>query len=170
MAIDSGAASAKHTAGQERCKARCAGQPLAAGTASGLRIPADLDSLDLVARFVLELGRQGRLSDSQAYRLRLAADELATNIVMHGYRGASGGICVDGGVEADRVWVRFHDDAPAFDPRTGMKAPDLEVPLGERSVGGLGVFLALTAVDSFDYELVAGRNVSILAIHRSEHG
>ncbi|MER6472927.1 ATP-binding protein [Streptomyces collinus] len=170
MAIDSGAASAKHTAGQDWCEAHCAAAPLADRAAPGLRIPADLESLDLVARFVLELGRSGRLSVSETYRLRLAADELATNIVMHGYRGAPGAICVDGGFAADRVWVRFTDDAPAFDPRGGMKAPDLEVPLARRAVGGLGVFLALTAVDRFDYELVAGRNVSTLTIRRGHHG
>ncbi|MQY35647.1 hypothetical protein SRB17_36280 [Streptomyces sp. RB17] len=168
MAIDSGAASAKHTAGHDWCEAGCAGTPLAAPV-GGLRIPADLASLDLVAGFVLELGRSGRLSGSETYRLRLAADELATNIVMHGYRGAPGDIWVDGGVTPDRVWVRFADDAPAFDPRGGMKPPDLEVPLARRAVGGLGVFLALTAVDRFDYELVAGRNVSVLTIHRNHH-
>ncbi|MFF9175706.1 ATP-binding protein [Streptomyces sp. NPDC014793] len=164
MAIDSGAASAKHTAEQEWCD-----MPLAARTAARLRIPADLESLDLVAGFVLELGRSGRLSDSETYRLRLAADELATNIVMHGYRGASGDICVEAGIAPDRVWVRFVDDAPAFDPRGGMKSPDLEMPLARRAVGGLGVFLALTAVDRFDYELVAGRNVSTLTIRRGHH-
>ncbi|TVZ80459.1 ATP-binding protein [Streptomyces sp. BK340] len=169
MAIDSGAASAGPTAGQKWCEAGCAGQPLA-GTTAGLRIAADLESLDLVARFVLELGRSGRLTSSETYRLRLAADELATNIVMHGYCGAPGDICVDGGVTPERVWVRFSDDAPPFDPRGGMKAPDLEVPLARRAVGGLGVFLALTAVDRFDYELVAGRNVSVLTIHRDHHG
>ncbi|MGI5357425.1 ATP-binding protein [Streptomyces sp. CA-252508] len=148
------------------------GAPGAAGSSGAaapdaLRIPARLACLDLVAEFVLGLGARAALPESALYRLRLAADELATNIVMHGYRGTAGEISVDGGIDPDQVWVRFEDDAPAFDPRQGMRAPALDVPLAERQIGGLGVFLAFTAVDSFEYELVAGRNVSTLVMRRS---
>lgn len=135
-----------------------------------LRVPAVLDSLDRVAEFVLCLGDRAGLSGEARYRLRLAADELATNIVLHGYGAAPGHISLTGGVEPDRVWLRFEDSAPAFDPRQGMRPPDLSVPLAEREEGGLGVFLAFTAVDYFAYELVDGRNVSTLVISRDHHG
>ena len=136
------------------------------GRANALRVPASTDSLDPVAAYVIGLGRKGGLPESSLYRLRLAADELATNIVVHGYRGQPGEITVDGGIDPDAVWVRFQDDAPAFDPRQGMREPEIGVPLAERQIGGLGVFLAFTAVDTFEYELVAGRNVSTLVMRR----
>ncbi|MEU9594760.1 ATP-binding protein [Streptomyces sp. NPDC048219] len=136
------------------------------GRANALRVPATIDSLEPVSDFVLVLGRRARLTESALYRFRLAADELATNIVLHGYRGDRGEITVDGGIDPGTVWVRFQDDAPAFDPRQGMRAPALDVPLAEREIGGLGVFLAFTAVDTFEYELVAGRNVSTLVMRR----
>ncbi|WP_438292941.1 ATP-binding protein [Streptomyces sp. HUAS TT7] len=135
-----------------------------------LRIPAALEQLDRVAEFVLALAAGSGLPDDSVYRLRLAADELATNIVMHGYRGVPGEILVAGGITPGQVWVRFQDDAPAFDPRQGMRPPALDVPLAERQIGGLGVYLAFTAVDSFDYRLVAGRNVSTLAVDRPRIG
>ncbi|MFE1766897.1 ATP-binding protein [Streptomyces angustmyceticus] len=125
-----------------------------------------MDSLEPVSDFVLGLGKRARLPESSLYRFRLAADELATNIVLHGYRGEPGEITVDGGIDPGDVWIRFQDDAPAFDPRQGMREPALDVPLAERQIGGLGVFLAFTAVDTFDYELVAGRNVSTLVMRR----
>ncbi|MEV3859847.1 anti-sigma regulatory factor [Streptomyces sp. NPDC050095] len=137
-----------------------------AAAATRLRVPATVDSLEPVSAFVLGLGKQACLSDSSLYRLRLAADELATNIVVHGYRGEPGEITVDGGIDPGDVWVRFQDDAPAFDPRQGMREPARDVPLAEREIGGLGVFLAFTAVDTFEYELVAGRNVSTLVMRR----
>ncbi|WP_251049504.1 MULTISPECIES: ATP-binding protein [unclassified Streptomyces] len=146
-----------------------AAMPEAAGcewSPAVLRIPAALERLDEIADFVLRLGAGACLPEECVYRLRLAADELATNIVMHGYRDATGEISVAGGVTKDRVWVRFEDDAPAFDPRQGMRPPALDVPLSEREIGGLGVYLAFTAVDSFAYELVTGRNVSTLAVNR----
>ncbi|GGL60459.1 histidine kinase [Streptomyces fumigatiscleroticus] len=153
---------------------RTAGAGRAAGVARtpecgwtiALRIPATIESLAPVSDFVLGLGKQAPLPESSLYRLRLAADELATNIVMHGYRGEPGEITVDGGIDPGDVWVRFQDDAPAFDPRQGMRTPAVDVPLAERPIGGLGVFLALTAVDIFEYQLVAGRNVSVLVVRR----
>ncbi|MFD4372716.1 ATP-binding protein [Streptomyces sp. NPDC058486] len=144
--------------------------PAAGPAPAPIGVPAELEALDRIARFTLDLGERAGLPPGRLYRLRLAADELATNIVMHGYRGAPGCILVDGGIETGRVWIRFVDDAPAFDPRQGLRAPELDVPLADRKVGGLGVFLALTAVDSFDYALVAGRNVCTLAIARHDNG
>ncbi|MCX5388230.1 ATP-binding protein [Streptomyces sp. NBC_00083] len=135
-----------------------------------LHVPAELEQLDRIAEFVLALCAESRLPADSVYRLRLAADELATNIVMHGYHGAPGEIVVAGGITPARVWVRFEDDAPAFDPRQGMQPPALDVPLAERQVGGLGVYLAFTAVDSFSYRLVSGHNVSTLAVNRPPSG
>ncbi|WP_328806529.1 ATP-binding protein [Streptacidiphilus fuscans] len=137
---------------------------------STLSIAASLDSLDQVAEFVVRLAERAGLPDDACYRLRLAADELATNIVMHGYRGAEGRMAVAGEIGGGRVQVRFEDDAPAFNPRDGMRTPDLKAPLAERGIGGLGVFLALTAVDSFGYERVSGRNVSTLVMHVADSG
>jgi serine/threonine-protein kinase RsbW len=158
MTFDFEAAGATRAAGVVRTPGR--------GRANALRIPATLDALEPVSGLVLGLGERARLTESSLYRLRLAADELATNIVLHGYRGEPGEITVDGGIDPGEVWVRFQDDAPAFDPRQGMRAPALDVPLAEREIGGLGVFLAFTAVDTFEYELVAGRNVSTLVMRR----
>ncbi|MFI7011964.1 ATP-binding protein [Streptomyces sp. NPDC050145] len=171
MAFDHGARATASSGAQTRPDptGTCVRTPREPG-APALRIPADLGSLDAVAAFVLALGDRAGLAQSQLYRLRLAADELATNIVMHGYRGAPGEIAVDGGIGDDQVWVRFEDDAPAFDPRQGMQPPALDVPLAERQIGGLGVYLAFTAVDSFEYELVAGRNVSTLVMRRQGCG
>ncbi|MZD04653.1 ATP-binding protein [Streptomyces sp. SID5785] len=147
-------------------KAADVAQASQSGRANALRLPAVIDALELVSDFVVDLGKRACLPESSLYRLRLAADELATNIVLHGYGGESGEITVDGGIDPGDVWVRFQDDAPAFDPRQGMREPALDVPLSEREVGGLGVFLAFTAVDTFEYELVAGRNVSTLVMRR----
>ncbi|MET9734958.1 ATP-binding protein [Streptomyces sp. NPDC006458] len=139
-------------------------------TAARIKVRAELEELDRVATFVRDVGRRAGLGDSALYRLRLAADELATNIVVHGYRGRSGEIAVDAAIEHDRLWVRLQDDAPAFDPHQGMRAPELGAPLSERRVGGLGVYLAVTAVDEFRYELVAGRNVSTLVMLLADRG
>ncbi|WP_424529863.1 ATP-binding protein [Sphaerisporangium viridialbum] len=130
------------------------------------RIPASLEALDEVAGYVHALAERAGLPATRAHRLRLAADELATNIVVHGYRNTKGELGVEGGVEEESVWLRFEDDAQPFDPRDGLQTPEQDVPVAQRRIGGLGVYLALTALDGFTYERVAGRNISTLRIRR----
>lgn len=129
-----------------------------------LRVPARLDALDGIARYVRALADRARLGKDAAYRLRLAVDELATNVVTHGYRDGDGEIVVLGGIGTDRVWVRIEDTAPPFDPRQGCRPPDDGLPPECRRVGGLGVHLALTSVDAFTYAHREGRNISTLTI------
>jgi serine/threonine-protein kinase RsbW len=132
-----------------------------------LRVPAVLDSLDDVVRYVRELARRAGLSSRRTGQLRLATEELVTNVIMHGYRSGSTPDCaveLEGGVDGDRVWLRIVDDAPAFDP-TRVPEPDLRRPLTDRVPGGLGLYLARSCVDGMTYESVDGRNTVTLIIH-----
>ncbi|MFJ9845932.1 ATP-binding protein [Kitasatospora sp. NPDC101155] len=137
---------------------------------TALRIAAALTSLDEVAHFCHELAERAGLGPEAAYRLRLATDELATNVVMHGYRGGEGELRLTGGMDEDTVWIRLEDDAPPFDPAAGCRPPTPDVPLARRPIGGLGIHLALTALDAFNYRYADGHNRSALVIrrHRTE--
>jgi serine/threonine-protein kinase RsbW len=133
-----------------------------------LRVPAVLDSMDDVVRYVRELARRAGLSSRRTGQLRLAAEELVTNIIMHGYRSGSTPDCaveLEGGVDGDRVWLRIVDDAPAFDPTRVPEPDDLRRPLTDRMPGGLGLYLARSCVDGMTYESVSGRNTVTLIIH-----
>jgi anti-sigma regulatory factor (Ser/Thr protein kinase) len=114
---------------------------------------------DLVERITAQVG----LGPAEAYRLRLAVDELATNIATHGYHGAPGPLDVAAGSDADWVWLRLEDEAPPFDPRQHCVPPGRD---GEPRLGGYGIFLALTGVDRFAYDHVGGRNRSTLSMRR----
>jgi len=137
-----------------------------------LRVPAVLDSIDDVVRYVGELARHAGLSSQRTGRLRLAAEELVVNIIVHGYRACRArhaALEVDGGVEGDHVWLRIVDDAPHFDPTQVPPPDDLDRPLVERRPGGLGLHLARSVVDGFRYESVDGRNTVTLTV-RSRGG
>ena len=133
-------------------------------------VPASLSALERVADYVRALAEQGHLPANVAYRLRLAADEIVTNIIMHGYGESSGEIQLSGGVEWDHVWLRVADDAPPFDPRTVHLAPQPGVPFQEMRLGGLGLFLTREAVDGFSYEFSNGRNINTLTISYASYG
>ncbi|MFG2619581.1 ATP-binding protein [Streptomyces sp. NPDC048507] len=135
-----------------------------ASTPAALEVPATLGALGEIAAFVLLLAGRAGLGKGAAYRIRLAVDELATNIVMHGYRGGDGRITVRGRSGPDGVRIVIEDSAPAFDPVEGRLPCDPGVPPERRRVGGLGIHLALTSVDAYAYAYRDGRNISTLTV------
>jgi len=133
-----------------------------------LVVPGKRDSLPHIGDYVVEAGRAGGLDRRAVYRLHLAVDEIATNIVMYGYeqRGTEGVIEVSVTLDERSLTIVLEDTAPPFDP-CGVPEPcDLHLPLDARNVGGLGVYLALQSVDTFTYEYVNRRNRNILVMYR----
>ncbi|WP_241253535.1 anti-sigma regulatory factor [Streptomyces sp. W1SF4] len=133
-----------------------------------LDVPATVGALGEIAAFVLRLAGRAGLGKGATYRIRLAVDELATNIVMHGYRGGGGRITVRGRAGPDGVRIVIEDTAPAFDPVAGRLPPAPGIPPERRRVGGLGIHLALTSVDSYAYARRDGRNISTLTVKADE--
>lgn len=139
-------------------------------TTRQLRLTYSLCANNQVAGFVRSLATLGGLTDRQAYRLRLAADEITTNIAVHGYHGADGPMEIEGGVEDDTVWLRIEDEARPFDPRGHDPRAMLQSGLDTRQEGGLGLFLALSGLDDFAYDYAHGRNRNTLIMHRPVPG
>jgi serine/threonine-protein kinase RsbW len=121
-----------------------------------LRLIADVNDLAAIRRFVRETITQARGSTQAADDLVLAVDELATNIITHGYRGQPGAIEIVIRREADVAVVQLRDEAPPFDP-TQVPEPDTTLPWHIRPAGGLGVFLARRRVDTMTYRRTADR-------------
>jgi anti-sigma regulatory factor (Ser/Thr protein kinase) len=129
-----------------------------------LRLDCGQPIAEAVADFVCGLAARVGLPQRKAYWLRLAVDEITTNIADHGYRG-SGTLRLYGEVHDDRVCVRIEDEAPAFDPRTHDPGPHLAKEPGQRAEGGYGLLLALHRLDAFTYEHVAGTNRNTLIMY-----
>jgi anti-sigma regulatory factor (Ser/Thr protein kinase) len=131
-------------------------------------LPAVLDSLAELRRYVKEAAGGARIDEARTYRLQLAVDEIATNIISYGYKdvGASAVISIGGEIRDDALVITLEDQARAFDPRTVHlpDAEDLAKPLEERAIGGLGIFLAIQGVDRFDYRREGDRNVNIFEV------
>lgn len=131
-------------------------------------ISAALDSLPLIRHHVREAARRAGLDRRRASRLELAVDEIATNIVVHGRPADNGFIALDIDLSDDSLTVALEDTAPPYDPRQAPP-PDVDLPLEERPIGGLGVYLAVRSVDRFEYERVGNRNRNIFVMSREVH-
>jgi serine/threonine-protein kinase RsbW len=91
------------------------------------------------------------LDTDARFALRLAVEEVCTNLVEHGYRGGPAGpveICAQRG--ADRVTLRIRDRGRPFDPHDAP-APDLSSDAGTRRAGGLGLYLVRQLMDEVGY-------------------
>jgi serine/threonine-protein kinase RsbW len=115
-----------------------------------LRTPAEPGNLSVVRRFVEEQATELGADPDTAYDLVQAVDESVTNIIQHGYRGLDGEVEVEVGSVGSRLEIRIRDHAPPFDP-TRVPAPDLEVPIHRRPLGGMGVHLMRELTDEVRY-------------------
>lgn len=111
---------------------------------------ARLDECNSVAAFVESAiaGTEARL----VMRLRLAVEELFVNTVTHGHGGdCDAPVEVTILVEDDRVVLTYVDVAPPFDPFAHVHGPESGVPLEDRTVGRLGVFLVTKFATRYGY-------------------
>lgn len=136
-----------------------------------LRVGANLDVLSAIGAFVLEAANNAGLERKAAYRLRLAVDEMATNVIVHGKPLQHSGddeIRLVAEIDEQALKIILEDRGPAFNPLE-QASPDehLNKPMEERPIGGLGVFLAIRGVDQFQYERVGDRNRSIFIVKRA---
>ncbi|MEM8502353.1 MAG: ATP-binding protein [Cyanobacteria bacterium P01_D01_bin.1] len=127
-----------------------------------LTVSGTLDSLKTIAAYVLSAAEAAGLEKKAAYKLRLAVDEVATNIILHGYKeaGRTGDIQLTTDLDKTTFTITLEDSAIPYDPYQHL-CPDeheLNKELHERPIGGLGVFLAIEGVDKFAYEFVDGHN------------
>jgi anti-sigma regulatory factor (Ser/Thr protein kinase) len=138
-----------------------------------LLLPALLDSLAAIRRYVEVAAAAAGLEPRPTYSLKLAVDEIATNIIVHGFEehGLRGDVTIRAELNDDLA-VILEDSGPPFDPRSRdlPDADDLEVPLEDRDIGGLGLYLAFHGVDDFKYERRGDRNLNTFIMRRRAHG
>jgi serine/threonine-protein kinase RsbW len=109
-----------------------------------------------VAAFVKEQG----IAADDAARILILLEELLTNLVKYGYpdRAEPGRAEIVLALNGSRLEIEFIDDGCAFDPLAGP-LPNLDEPLEERPIGGLGLHLLRSLSDGVRYERRDNKNV-----------
>lgn len=115
-----------------------------------LRLPAELTHLNDFRDVVEEVCQYLRIDENTAYGLTLAVDECIANAILHGYQGQAGEIELVVELVNHQLRLTIQDDAPPFDPTT-IPVPDIDKPLDERPIGGLGMFLVRKNTDDVIY-------------------
>ncbi len=96
--------------------------------------------------------------DAAIAPVQIALDEVLANVLDHGGEGgASPSVDVAMRVADGRIAVQVSDDGRAFNPLEAA-TPDTTGSIEDRAIGGLGIHLVKTLMDTVAYERSNGRN------------
>jgi anti-sigma regulatory factor (Ser/Thr protein kinase) len=118
-----------------------------------------------LARVVLLLDRLGaehRVAPSILADMQIAVDEVLKNLIDHAYPDdAAHEILLRFEVSDNMLQAVIEDDGVPFDPLSSP-APNLGMPLRERSPGGLGLHFVRKLMSEMSYDRVGNRNRLVL--------
>ncbi len=117
-----------------------------------MQIRNEVSEMPKLREAVQTFCERNQLSEDIVFVLDLSLEELITNIIKYGHEdSAEHYIQVDISLHEDLLILEITDDGRPFDP-TEIPEPDLDVPLEERRIGGLGIHLVRNYVDSMRYK------------------
>ena len=91
--------------------------------------------------------------------INLVLDELINNIISYGYSDTEEHyIAVQVFLSNNLLTLVVEDDGIPFDPMT-LEQPNTSLPAADRRIGGLGVHLIKSLVDSVKYLRQEGKNI-----------
>jgi serine/threonine-protein kinase RsbW len=102
------------------------------------------------------------ISSAVEFHVNLALDEIVSNVIRYGWKDhGEHQFNVRLSLSNDEVTVEVEDDAPPFNPLEAP-VPDLDQPLDERPVGGLGIHLVRQITDRLEYQQFDGKNLLVM--------
>ena len=124
----------------------------------------DLRQVPLLAGFVDRIREENNLDPGLADRINLALEEAVCNVIMYAYpEGTEGRVDLDAVLEGDQLRFTLSDRGKPFDPTAAPEA-DLTAPVEDRPIGGLGIHLVRSIMDTIRYQRREGKNVLTMII------
>ena len=129
-----------------------------------MTVPASMKYLDQVMAEVEEVLMRAGCGEDDKRLIEISVEELFTNIASYAYDGREGQVWIWWDIREDEPGLReaafgFKDQGMPYNP-FARKDPDLELPIEERPVGGLGIYMTKKFMDCVKYEFVNGMNVT----------
>jgi anti-sigma regulatory factor (Ser/Thr protein kinase) len=127
-----------------------------------------LPEIERLARIVDDFGQRHRLNTKHVHNVKVALDEILTNIISYAYadnreHSIVARLCLD----QDKWTVEVEDDGRPFNPLNAPE-PDTEQLLEVRPIGGLGIHLVRKLTDELTYRRQNNRNILIMKLKLQE--
>ena len=129
-------------------------------------IPASMENLprvmSLTGRFLKEAG----CGEDDRRHIEISVEEIFTNSASYAYKTKEGTVWMEWDVRKTgetqkEIVIRFQDEGVPYDP-FARKNPDLTLPIEDRPVGGLGVYMVKQFMDNAEHCYENGRNVTVI--------
>lgn len=135
---------------------------------SHLKIPGIYKNLAIISDFVVDYATRLGFQERGVQAVQMAVDEACTNIIEHAYGGEGKGdielLCQQ---HQQGIKVVIKDTGNPFNPDS-VNPPDLEAPLEERDIGGLGLFLMRKLMDDVHFSFESGGNTLVMIKKRGQ--
>lgn len=126
--------------------------------------PAVLSELHNMLAMVKQAAEKLGFSQEKLLKVELACEELLVNIISYAYPGiqSPGVISITCSTDAKSLKIQIKDHGVSFNPLSLEIDLQKDVPIEEKKIGGLGIFLAKSSVDEFHYARIDHANVVTL--------
>jgi phosphoserine phosphatase RsbU/P len=131
-------------------------------TTVSVQLRNDLSEVQRLNQVVTEFAAQHHLPPELVFRVNLVLEEIVTNVISYGYDDSlEHDISVHLSWQDPRIELEIKDDGRPFNPLEAS-SPEMERPLVERPVGGLGIHLVRSMMDHLDYRREGDKNCLLL--------
>ena len=128
-----------------------------------IRISNNLNEIVVLASFIEELGEELSLPAETVVRnINLALEEAVANIIMYAYPPKEQHIILLKVTSTEKQLIfLLTDKGASFDP-TQVEEVDITLPIEERPIGGLGIFLIRSIMNEISYQRIDNENRLIM--------
>ena len=124
-----------------------------------LTLKNDIRQVKQLNAFVKEGIEQLQIETSLGKRLQLAIEEAVVNVMEYAYpTGETGDVTIKMMSDGSVLRIQIIDAGVYFDPTSKEKA-DIDIPVQDRQIGGLGILLVRELMDSINYERINQLNI-----------
>ena len=124
-----------------------------------LTLHNDIEQIGLLPEFVGAIAGEAQLDQEAEFNLNLALEEAVSNVILYAYpKETDGTVDIDATVDGKLVSIVIADSGKAFDP-TAKEEVDINAGMEERPIGGLGIHLVRTIMDTVNYERKNEKNI-----------
>jgi anti-sigma regulatory factor (Ser/Thr protein kinase) len=118
-----------------------------------------LEELSGIAEQVADFLEAQGCDANTMFAIQFALEELFSNIVLYAFDDDKDGhpIVIRLERETGGLTLMLEDDGRTFDPLSAP-VPDTSLPLDQRPIGGLGLFITQRLASSIEYRRVDGKN------------
>ena len=119
------------------------------------------EELDNVISFVEDELPANDCNLKTQLKMLIVVEEVFVNIAHYAYPESEGQAVISMCFEGDDVAITFEDEGVEFDPLQ-KEDPDITADAEHRDIGGLGIYMTKTVMDSVSYSRVDDKNILTL--------